>query len=93
MYRFVILPIAVRLTIPPLTTEFLTTFKNTALAMTVGVLETTFMSQQIEAYTFHGLEATTGASIVYFVITMLVMLLMNLVEKKLTIPGFIVRKR
>ncbi len=93
MYRFVILPIAIRLTIPPLTTEFLTTFKNTALAMTVGVLETTFMSQQIEAYTFHGLEATTGASIVYFIITMLVMLLMNLVEKKLTIPGFIVRKR
>jgi glutamate/aspartate transport system permease protein len=60
--------------------------------MTVGVLETTFMSQQIEAYTFHGLEATTGASLVYFSISMMVTLLMNIVEKKIAIPGFIKRK-
>ncbi len=92
MYRFVITPIALRIIIPPLTTEFLTTFKNTALAMTVGVLETTFMSQQIEAYTFHGIEATTGASLVYLIITMIVMLLMSVVEKKMTIPGYISRK-
>jgi glutamate/aspartate transport system permease protein len=92
MYRFVIIPLAVRLIIPPLTTEFLTTFKNTSLAMTVGILEITFMSQQIDAYTFHGLEATTGASLVYFTITMVIMLLMNLVEKKMEIPGFITRK-
>jgi len=91
-YRHVIVPIAMRIIVPPLTTEFLTTFKNTALAMTVGVLETTFMSQQIEAYTFHGLEATTGASLVYFSISMMVTLLMNIVEKKIAIPGFIKRK-
>jgi len=93
MHRYITVPIAVRIMIPSLTTEFLTTFKNTALAMTIGVLETTFMSQQIEAYTFHGLEATTGASLVYFTITMMVMLLMSVVEKKLTIPGFISRNK
>ena len=91
MNRWVIVPIAVRIMVPSLTTEFLTTFKNTALGMTVGVLETTFMSQQIEAYTFHGIEATTGASLVYFTITMMVMLLMGVVEKKVAIPGFIAR--
>jgi ABC-type amino acid transport system permease subunit len=61
--------------------------------MTVGVLETTFMSQQIEAYTFRGLEATTGACLVYLAITMLVVSGMGLVEKKLAIPGLIARGR
>lgn len=91
-YRYIIIPFAVRLVIPPLTAECLTVFKNTALAMTVGVLETTFMSQQIEAYTFHGIEATTAASIVYMVITLIVVLLMGLVEKRLAVPGLIMRK-
>jgi glutamate/aspartate transport system permease protein len=93
MYRFVIVPLSIRIMMPPLTTEFLTTFKNTSLAMTVGVLETTFMSQQIEAYTFHGLEATTGASLVYITITMIIMLIMTNVEKRLSVPGFIIRQR
>ena len=87
MYRYVILPQVIRIMIPPLTTEFLTTFKNTSLAMTVGVLETTFMSQQIEAYTFHGLEATTGASLVYLIISLVIMFSMGRVEKKLTLHG------
>jgi len=61
--------------------------------MTVGVLETTFMSQQIEAYTFRGIEATTVASLVYMAITLMVVLLMGLVEKRLTVPGLITRRR
>jgi glutamate/aspartate transport system permease protein len=93
MYRFVIIPLAIRIMIPPLTTECLTTFKNTSLAMTVGVLETTFMSQQVEAYTFHGIEATTGASLVYLAITMIVILIMGQVEKRLAVPGLIARNR
>ena len=79
--------------IPPLTTECLTVFKNTSLAMTVGVLETTFMSQQIEAYTFRGIEATTAASLAYMVITLVVVLIMGLVERRLSVPGLITRRR
>ncbi len=93
MYRYVTIPLAVRIMIPSLTTEFLTTFKNTSLAMTVGVLEATFMSQQIEAYTFRGLEATTGACVVYLIITMGVVGFMAIVEKKLAVPGLIARNR
>jgi glutamate/aspartate transport system permease protein len=90
-YRYIIIPYAIRLVIPPLTTECLTVFKNTSLAMTVGVLETTFMSQQIEAYTFHGIESTTGACVVYLIITLMVVFIMSLVEKKLAVPGLIAR--
>jgi glutamate/aspartate transport system permease protein len=93
MYRYVTIPLAIRIMIPPLTTEFLTVFKNTSLAMTVGVLETTFMSQQIEAYTFRGLEATTGACVVYLIITMIVVAGMGWVEKKMAVPGLIARGR
>ena len=46
-----------------------------------------------EAYTFRGLEATTGACLVYLVITMMVVLLMGFVEKKLAVPGLIARGR
>lgn len=91
-YRYVILPLAIRLVIPPLTTESLTVFKNTALAMTVGVLETTFMSQQVEAYTFHGLEATTAACVIYMIITLVVVGVMGWIEKMLAVPGLITRK-
>jgi glutamate/aspartate transport system permease protein len=93
MYRYVTIPLAVRIMIPPLTTEFITIFKNTSLAMTVGVLETTFMSQQIEAYTFRGLEATTAACIIYLGITLLIVFGMGLLEKRLAVPGLIARGR
>jgi len=91
-YRYVIIPLAIRLVIPPLTTEILTIFKNTALAMTVGVLETTFMSQQVEAYTFHGLESTTAACVIYMIITLIVVGAMGWLEKILAVPGLIIRK-
>ncbi len=91
MYRYVIIPYALRLTIPPLTTEFLTIFKNSSIAMTIGVAELTFQSYQIDAETFHGLESTTGAMLIYLLLGMTVVKLMNIVEKKFKIRGLVGR--
>jgi len=91
MYRYVMIPHALRLIMPPLTTEFLTIFKNSAVAMTIGVAETTFMSYKIDEQTFHGLEATTGAMAIYLVLGMTVVKLMNLIETKYRIPGLVTR--
>lgn len=91
MYRHVIVPYALRIILPPLTTEFLTIFKNTSIAMTIGVAELTFMSYRIDAETFHGLEATTGAMFIYLVLGMTVVKAMGIVEKKFRIPGMIGR--
>jgi len=91
MYRYVIIPYALRLTIPPLTTEFLTIFKNTSVAMTIGVAELTFQSYQIDAETFHGLEATTGAMIIYLFLGISVVKFMGLIETRYKIPGMIGR--
>ncbi len=67
-YRLVLLPIALRLIVVPLTSEFLTTFKLSAIALTVGVLELTAQSQRIENETFHGFEAFTAATVIYLAI-------------------------
>lgn len=87
-YRYVRLPVAYRIIIPPLTSEFLTIFKNSSLALTIGVLELTAQSRQIENYTFQGFEAFTAATVLYLVITMLVVLLMRWIDGRTRIEGF-----
>jgi glutamate/aspartate transport system permease protein len=79
-YGLILLPQAFRIVLPPLTSDFLTIFKNSALALTIGVFELTAQSRQIESYTFQGFEAFTAATVVYFVIALLVTLFMRFLE-------------
>lgn len=87
-YRYVLLPIAFRLIVPPMTSEFLTIFKNSSLALTIGLLELTAQSQQIAEYTFQGFEAYTAATVIYVVIALLATVVMQLLEKYTRIPGY-----
>jgi glutamate/aspartate transport system permease protein len=89
VYRYVLLPVSYRIIVPPLTSEFLTIFKNSSVALTIGVLETTAQARQIEEYTFQGFEAFTAATLIYILVTSIVMLLMRLIEGKVRIPGMI----
>lgn len=89
VYRFVLLPIAYRLIIPPMTSEFLTIFKNSSTALTIGVIELTAQSRQISEYTFKTFEAFSAATLIYIAITLTVILIMRLLEKKVQIPGYI----
>ena len=89
VYRYVLLPVSFRIIVPPLTSEFLTIFKNSSLALTIGVLETTAQARQIEEYTFQGFEAFTAATLLYIVVTSTVMLLMKSIEGRVRIPGMI----
>ncbi|WP_349370202.1 amino acid ABC transporter permease [Salinarimonas sp.] len=89
VYRYVLLPVGYRLIVPPLTSEFLTIFKNSSLALTIGVLELTAQSRQITEYTFQGFEAFTAATVIYVVITLTVTAGMSLVERRAHMPGFI----
>ena len=59
--------------------------------MTIGVAEITFMSYRIDAETFHGLEATTGAMLIYLVLGLTVVRVMDIIESKFKIPGMIGR--
>ena len=89
VYRYVLLPVSYRIIIPPLTSEFLGVFKNSSLALTIGVLELTAMTRRVEEYTFQGFEAFTAATLLYIGVTAVVMIIMRVVEGRLSIPGMI----
>jgi glutamate/aspartate transport system permease protein len=91
MYRYVIVPYAARIMIPAITSEFLTIFKNTSLALTIGVMEITATTRKIETWSFKGIEAYTVASLTYVATTIGVILFMNWLERRYQIPGLIQR--
>ena len=84
--QYIILPQAVRLTIPPLINQFLNLTKNSSLAMTIGVMELTYQARQVESYTFKGFEAFTAATLVYVVISMIITGMVTLYSKKVLSP-------
>jgi len=88
-YRYILLPISFRLIVPPLTSEFLTVFKNSSLALTIGLLELTAQSQQIAEYTFQGFEAFTAATVIYVTIALVATLIMQVLERYTRIPGYV----
>lgn len=89
VYRYVLLPMSYRIIIPPMTSEFLTIFKNSSVALTIGVLELTARARQINEYTFQGFEVFTLATVLYILVTMTVIALMRIVEARVRVPGFI----
>jgi His/Glu/Gln/Arg/opine family amino acid ABC transporter permease subunit len=90
-YRLIIIPIALRLIVPPATNESLNLLKNTSLAMTIGVAELTFATRQIETYTAKAIEAFTAGTLIYLVLCLGISTIMNRVERKFAIPGLIAR--
>jgi glutamate/aspartate transport system permease protein len=91
VYRFVLLPMAFRIIVPPMTSEFLTIFKNSSTALTIGVLELTAQSRQISEYTFKTFEAFTAATLIYIAITLTVIFGMRWLEGRVAVPGYISR--
>jgi glutamate/aspartate transport system permease protein len=89
VYRHVTMPMAYRIIVPPMTSEFLTIFKNSSTALTIGVLELTAQSRQISEYTFKTFEAFTAATLIYIVITLVVIYLMRWLEGRVAVPGYI----
>lgn len=92
VYRYLLVPVGYRIIVPPLTSEFLTIFKNSSLALTIGVGEVLMQARQIENYTFQGFEAFTAATLIYVVVTLVVVYFMHKVEMKTRIPGYGVRR-
>ncbi len=84
--QYIILPQAVRLTVPPLVNQFLNVAKNSSLAMTIGVAELTYQARQVESYTFKGFEAFTAATLVYLVLSVIITALVHLYDKRVLNP-------
>ncbi len=90
-YRFVIIPIALRLIIPPVTNETLNLFKNSSVALTISVAELTFQTRQIETYTAKAFEALTAGTVIYLAFCLGIAAVMARMEHRFAIPGMIAR--
>jgi len=88
-YRYVILPVALRLIIPPATNESLNLLKNSSVALTISVAELTFQTRQIETYTAKAIEALTAGTLIYLVLCIGLASFMSWVERRTAIPGLI----
>jgi His/Glu/Gln/Arg/opine family amino acid ABC transporter permease subunit len=91
-YRYVTLPMALRLIIPPLTSEFMNIFKNSSVAFAIGVLELTFQARQMQEDSEQGIETYVAVTILYFLCAFIANRGMSLIESRTRIPGFIAGK-
>jgi glutamate/aspartate transport system permease protein len=92
IYRYVLLPIAFRIILPPLTSEFLSTIKNTSVALTIGLIELTAEARAMQEFSFQVFEAFTAATVLYLLINIVVVIVMRLIERGVAIPGYITGK-
>lgn len=88
-YRHVVLPAALRVVLPPLTSEFLNIIKNSSVALTIGLMELTARTRAMQEFSFQVFEAFTAATIIYLFINGLVVLGMRGVENWLAVPGYL----
>ncbi|SFB66984.1 amino acid ABC transporter membrane protein 1, PAAT family [Polaromonas sp. OV174] len=89
-YRYVILPMAFRIIIPPLTSESMNLLKNSSVAFAVSIAELTMFAMQAQEETSRGVEIYIAVTALYAISAFAVNRVMAFVEKKLQIPGYIV---
>jgi len=88
-YRYVILPMAFRIVLPPLTSEFMNIVKNSSVALTIGLLELTGRARAMQEFSFQVFEAFAAATLIYLLTNLVVVLGMRKLEAKVHVPGFI----
>lgn len=86
-YRYVILPQALRIVIPPMTSDFLNVFKNSSIALTIGLMELTGQTYKLSEFSAQPFEFFAAATLIYMAITYIVIRLMQWVEKRTRTPG------
>ena len=89
-YRYVILPMAFRIIIPPLTSESMNLLKNSSVAFAVSIAELTMFAMQAQEETSRGIEIYLAVTVLYAISAFAVNRLMAVVEKKLRIPGLVI---
>ena len=88
-YRYVILPMALRIVIPPLTSESMNIIKNSSVAFAVSVAELTLFAMQAQEETSKGIEIYLGVTALYVVSALSVNRVMAFIESRTRVPGFI----
>jgi glutamate/aspartate transport system permease protein len=79
---------AFRLIVPPMTSEFLNIFKNSAVCSTIGLLELAAQGRQLVDYTAQPYESFIAVTVAYLLINIVVMFAMRRLEARVRVPGY-----
>jgi glutamate/aspartate transport system permease protein len=88
-YRYVLLPMAFRIIIPPLTSESMNIIKNTSVAFAVSIAELTMFAMQAQEETSRGIEIYLAVTGLYFVSAFAVNRLAAFIERRVQVPGLL----
>jgi glutamate/aspartate transport system permease protein len=87
VYRFVLLPLGLRIVLPPLTSEFLNIIKNSSVALTIGLVELTASARAVQEFSFQVFEAFSAATLIYLMVNLAAVTLMRVVERRTALVG------
>ena len=88
-YRYVLLPMAFRIVIPPLTSESMNIVKNSSVAFAVSIAELTMFAMQAQEETSRGIEIYLAVTGLYFVSAFAINRLAIFIEHRVQVPGMI----
>jgi glutamate/aspartate transport system permease protein len=88
-YRYVLLPMAFRIVIPPMTSEAMNIIKNSSVAFAVSIPELIQFAMQSQEETSRGIEIYLAVTAVYFVSAFAVNRLMAFIEARVRVPGYV----
>lgn len=89
-YRYVLLPMALRIVIPPLTSESMNIVKNSSVAFAVSIAELTFFARQSGEETSAPVQMYLAVTVLYAISAFAINRVMSYIEKKARVPGFVV---
>ncbi len=88
-YRYVLLPMAFRIVIPPLTSESMNIVKNSSVAFAVSIAELTMFAMQAQEETARGVEIYLAVTGLYFISAFTINRVALLIERRVQVPGMI----
>ncbi len=88
-YRYVLLPMAFRIVIPPLTSESMNIIKNSSVAFAVSIAELTMFAMQAQEETSRGIEVYLAVTGLYFISAFTINRIALFIENRVRVPGMV----
>ncbi len=88
--RYILLPQAIRMSIPGFANEFSILLKDSAICYVLGTQEIMARANFVASRTHEHLALFAAAGILYFIITLIGVRLLRILEQKIYVPGYAV---
>ena len=89
-YRYVLLPMAFRIVVPPLTSESMNIIKNSSVAFAVSISELTMFAMQAQEETSRGIEIYLAVTLLYFLSAFAINRIALVIENRVQVPGMMI---